>query len=420
MENKKELIVLESFYTKIKKLIKKMPLKKIGSLVLFFLALYTSTELLNGNYVAFNKIFGFSSSWDERTKYLVEAISYFFSNPKFISAILLYTFSYCIFYGLTKRTKLSCMVISIISMSFSIINHIVNDLRGVAVSISDIFSVGTALNVAKGMKVTASGELVIGLLLFIIITVWLLKFCKFNDKKEEKNKKKRVSLITIGILGIIFIYSFPPIIGNVALWSVNYAYRTYGSGLTIMKMVKTFNIEPPKSYNREEVVNLLAKYNDETIDYSGDLPNVLVVMNESLADLPKVFNIETSGDALSFFHKFMNEENIIKGNMHSSKFGGGTSIVEYEFLTQNITAFLPSGSVPYQQFITKPIKNSIVTYMNNFKYNSYGIHCANGSNYSRSKIYPLLQFNNSVFVEDMDNVELDGNNYATDKYVYSY
>ena len=55
------------------------------------------------------------------------------------------------------------------------------------------------------------------------------------------------------------------------------------------------------------------------------------------------------------------------GKMHSSQYGGGTANVEYEFLTQNSTAFLPVGAMPYQQYIKKNT-SSIVAHMNSLNY----------------------------------------------------
>ena len=111
-------------------------------------------------------------------------------------------------------------------------------------------------------------------------------------------------------------------------------------------------------------------------------------MNESFADLNSIYNIEDlSDDPISFFHELMNEENVISGVMHSSQFGGGTANVEYEFLTQNVTAFLPTGSMPYQQYITKDVNKSIVSYMNKLGYKTYGMHYWDKSGYSREKIY---------------------------------
>ena len=43
-------------------------------------------------------------------------------------------------------------------------------------------------------------------------------------------------------------------------------------------------------------------------------------------------------------------DNAIRGKAYASVFGAGTSASEFEFLTGNSMAFLPSGSIPYQQY----------------------------------------------------------------------
>ncbi len=42
------------------------------------------------------------------------------------------------------------------------------------------------------------------------------------------------------------------------------------------------------------------------------------------------------------------------GHAYTSVFGAGTSASEFEFLTGNSMAFLPSGSIPYQQSVLGP------------------------------------------------------------------
>ena len=50
------------------------------------------------------------------------------------------------------------------------------------------------------------------------------------------------------------------------------------------------------------------------------------------------------------------EKNTVTGMLNVSVCGGNTANTEFEFLTGNTMAFLPQGSIPYQQYINGDLK----------------------------------------------------------------
>ena len=86
---------------------------------------------------------------------------------------------------------------------------------------------------------------------------------------------------------------------------------------------------------------------DET---KKDYPNIIVIMNESFSD-PSVLGkeIKTNIPLTPFYDSL--SENTIKGYALSSVFGANTANSEFELLTGHTMAFMPEGSVPYQQYI---------------------------------------------------------------------
>jgi hypothetical protein len=73
-------------------------------------------------------------------------------------------------------------------------------------------------------------------------------------------------------------------------------------------------------------------------------------MNESFADLAGVLpNLKLSADPLPFYHSLT--KNTVKGTMISPVTGGGTANVEFEYLTGDSLAFLPSSTVAYQLYL---------------------------------------------------------------------
>lgn len=408
--------------SKLKQFFKSSIFKKAVFITVFFFICYLSTQLLNGNNVVFKKIFEFSTDWNERKELIYQTLEDIFKCPKSIGNVLVLLFMYLIVYGITNKTKLSCMIVSTLAITFGVINYIVIQVRGIAITVSDVYAIQTAMNVAKGIRPTIEGNFIIGMALYMIENILMWKFCKFDDKKETKTVKRRAVTTIIGVLCMGFLFVHEPLMKCIEIWNINEAYANSGAGLTLIRMIRDMKVKRPAGYNADEVRKLLETYEDDTVENEENLPNVLVVMNESFADLQSVFDFEIIEDNIPYFRKLSSGENVISGMTHSSKFGGGTANVEYEFLTQNTTAFLPTGAMPYQQYINKKVNESIIATMNNLNYNTYGIHSWNKNGYSRGKVYNFLQFKNVLFREDMPNLNIDNSisYYSDDESTYGY
>ncbi len=419
MEKNNELIVRPKD-KKIKTILKKINLKKLFFLLIFFFVCYIISELLNGNSIEFKRIFDFSIKWEDKADYVESVVQRFFKCPKFIANYCLFICLYFILYGLTNRTKISCLTILIFDFLFGVINYTVRSFRGVSITLSDIYSIRTALNVADGLKLSINGNFVTAVCLFILFMFISVKVIHVKDKYERRPTLAKNITIVLGVIGLVVICAPDYFTKDVQLWNINNAYADSGAGLTLIRMVKEFNVSKPKKYSVDETKKILAKYEDDvdSVEDTSDLPNVLVIMNESFADLTMSYNLDLSDDPLEFYHELITRDNVVSGVMHSSQFGGGTANVEYECITQNVTAFLPSGSMPYQQYISGNVKQSMVAYMNRLGYTTYGIHSWEKSGYSREKIYKLLGFDYSFFKENMENLQFMRNGYSSDQSTY--
>ncbi|MCI9063389.1 MAG: LTA synthase family protein [Clostridia bacterium] len=98
--------------------------------------------------------------------------------------------------------------------------------------------------------------------------------------------------------------------------------------------------------------------------------------------------------------------------------GGKTANCEWEFLTGNSTRFLPTGAVPYQQYIKKST-TSLVSILNSNGYSTTAFHPYNKEGYSRNVIYPLLGFKEAKFNDTMENINyIRYGDYADDLSTY--
>lgn len=334
-------------------------------------------------------------------------------NHVYWIGILVLIALYTILYSVTNRKRVSLIAVTLITYAFSAVNYIVLDIRGSAVTISDILSVRTALNVTNGINFTIKSDFIVGSILTIVTLILTIIF--FRKTKKLKLRKK--ALMLIASIATIVIIANSSYIKGMSIWNMNYTYTDNGVILTLFKLFTNLRVEKPKGYSKVEVEEILDGYTTESNFEELDV-NVIVVMNESFADYTQNPKIEMYEDSIPYFHKLQNEENVITGTMHSDAFGGYTANIEYEFLTQNTIAFMPRGATPYQQYITDNIE-SIVTKMKNLGYTTYGIHPWNKSGYRRDKVYKFLGFDYYKFREDYDDLEYSFNDYTKDSSAYS-
>lgn len=70
---------------------------------------------------------------------------------------------------------------------------------------------------------------------------------------------------------------------------------------------------------------------------NGKKPNIIYIMNESLADFSKIGTVNYNRDPLEFIHSM--KDNTISGLDYVSVFGAGTSNSEFEAMTGNTMKF---------------------------------------------------------------------------------
>jgi len=62
-------------------------------------------------------------------------------------------------------------------------------------------------------------------------------------------------------------------------------------------------------------------------------------------------------------------------------------------------AFLPQGSIPYQQYITGE-RESLASHLKNLGYQTVATHPYNATGWERNTVYPWLGFDDSIFVDE--------------------
>ena len=196
------------------------------------------------------------------------------------------------------------------------------------------------------------------------------------------------------------------------LFTPNFMYRTNGFSLAFIRNFEYMRVQEPADYSVDLVNEIIDEYLGQLpvqlrrgVDLSEyveekNLPNIVVVMSEGFSELQMLAEFSTNEDYLPFFNSL--QENVVKGYFHSSIVGGNTATSEYEFLSSDTMAFLPAGSVAYQQFIfdDMPTLNQV---LEDQGYYSVAMHPYGAAGWEREDVYQYFGFDKVKFINDFQN-----------------
>ena len=396
-----EKLDMEKVRNKFKLICSSQIFKAILILVVSTLGIYIALEILNGsmkNDLGFIKlailnipmpsVFGFIG------KYILVR-SQMLYNCVFILAIML------LIYSFIGRFRLSVGISAIFFFWFGVVNHILILSRATPFGPADIFSIPLALKMVGNFNFRVSIELIWALVIILLLFLFIYKFKPIIIEKKDRIVYRIISLV---ISIIIFVLFFTTNILNVTTyWDTITSYKSYGFLISFMNATKSLIVTEPEGYSVdkiEDVINKIEPENAEQITLT-EKPNIIAIMNESLADLGAVYNLHISEDNMPFIHNL--NENTIKGQVHTSVIGGKTANCEFEFLTGHSSRFLPADMTAYQNYIRKDT-SSIVRMLLKQGYSCTVFHPYYSSGYNRNVVYPLLGFEEFKDISKLENL----------------
>lgn len=325
--------------------------------------------------------------------------------------LILNIFFFYILYAISTfllgSTRWGFVLATVVPMLFGLVNYFVVKFRGSPIVPWDIFSIGTAASITDNYEFTFTYHLTFVLFAFIYLFI-------FSEKTVFKIKSIKIRFIAL-VLSIMCMFGYATALKTDAvketfalddiLFYPNLLYKNNGFMVSFLSNIRYIDVEKPVGYSPEVV-----KKKQEEIEKSKtietpakdiqDLPNIVVIMNEAFSDLAVNGEFETNEDYMPFIRSM--KENTIKGNLFVSVKGGSTANTEFEFLTGSTMAFLPVGSIAYQQFV-KSSMPSMASYLKGMGYSTKAIHPFNSSGWSRDIVYPYLGFDDFYSADDFVN-----------------
>lgn len=343
-------------------------------------------------------------------------------NIGWIYVLYLAAFAVC------GRTRIAVPLVSVSLYLISLAEAFVVAFRGRPIMFWDVFALRTAMSVSGNYSfvITRAMKLAFLGLLAINLLAWALPL-------RVKGRKPRLLFaggsagLAVGF-GLWFFGYLAPAWGlGINMWAVNETYREYGYVLSTAVSFRYAVKKKPEGYSQarirqiyEEIIGedeeLLASNGDVGMKTEGEITpvNIICIMNESLADLKTAGDFETNREYFPFLNSL--EENTVRGSLCVPVFGSMTSNTEFEFLTGDSMALLPSNCIAYQFYI-HPGTYGLTSTLKDQGYRPVAVHPYPRENWNRDESYRNMGFDYFLDIEDFEGSgEL--RNYVSDRANY--
>jgi phosphoglycerol transferase MdoB-like AlkP superfamily enzyme len=240
-----------------------------------------------------------------------------------------------------------------------------------------------------------------------LISLWVFAWRRFRPlTKKERLTRLAVALPLIaGFVSIMDYNEFSWVRDRLKvfpiMWDQAENYRHNGFMMAFAINLPMANVQAPSGYMVDAIDKIPSKPLPAGTTHRSK-PDVIVVMSESLWDPMRLESVKLSADPMPVIRESQS------GSVFSPEFGGLTANVEFEALTGFSNAFLPTGSIPYQQYVRKPIP-SLATFFRAEGYTARAIHPFSGWFWNRSAVYKAFGFQTFKDVDKMPPLAKRGN-----------
>lgn len=347
--------------------------------------------------------------------------------------LLFFYVLYGLLTALTGSVRMGFRLATLVPMLFGLTNYFVVSFRGSPIVPWDLLSFGTAASVADNYEFVLSWKAFYSVLAFI----WMILLSSKSTVRLGRKKLRVISIAAYAALMFLYVgeiqnSAVQSFFGmDTTLFTLNVLYRNNGIAAAFLGNLRFLNIEQPSGYSVDKVEALMKQVEadeqgeedaknepetdaqgetvqatqGETVQatqaetnataeteapaFSGQYPNIVVIMNEAFSDLSVWGDFATSEEVMPFFKSLQQEA--VGGELYVSVKGGNTANTEFEFLTGDTMGFLPKGSIPYQQYINDETP-SLASYLKTLGYSTTAIHPYNRTGWDRDTVYEKFGF----------------------------
>ena len=335
---------------------------------------------------------------------------------------------------LTRFAPLATLIAAILGCVPAAVDFYTLQLRGEPFLPWDLAQVSEAAGVASAAGIHIQTSMVVSIVIILLLLV--ASFFLYCGRKKL-NWKPRVlgfAASAAAVCGLLFgVFLQPAVTQAIGIlpdaWMQDRYYRYYGVTTSFLTNLTNLEIAKPDDYSEDAVNEILddtaAAGNYQTaplypasygaVTPAGETeqsPTIIYVMDESYWDVSELeqYGFAFDTDVSANLHRL--QETGASGRAYSPSFGGGTCDVEFEALTGYSVSYLPNGSKPYQQHVTRPMF-SLPNYLKMQGYQTAAVHCFWAKYWSRDTAYPNLGLDTFLSLEKMTHVNKVRRHYWT-------
>ena len=336
--------------------------------------------------------------------------------------------------ALTRFAPLATLAAAVLGCVPAAVNFYTLQLRGEPFLPWDLAQVSEAAGVAGAAGIHIQTSMIVAIV--VVLALLVVTFFLYRGRKKLRwlPRLAWLAAVAAALCGLIFgVYLQPSVtlaLGIVSdAWMQDRYYRYYGVITSFMTNLTNLEIDKPDEYS-EETVNAILDDVEAANSYTTNPlyldsyaattpadeveqePTIIYVMDESYWDVSELeqYGFVFDTDVSANLHRL--QQASAYGRVYSPSFGGGTCDVEFEALTGYSVSFLPNGSKPYQQHVTKPMF-ALPNYLKTKGYQTAAVHCFWAKYWSRDTAYPNLGFDSFLSLERMRGVEKVRKHYWT-------
>ena len=334
----------------------------------------------------------------------------------------------------TRFAPLATLLSALLGCLPATVDFYTLQLRGEPFLPWDLAQVSEAAGVASAAGIHVQTSMAFSAVLVLALTVGSFFLYRGRQKLPWVRRLAGFAASTAAVCALVFgVFLQPAVTQALGIlpdaWMQDRYYRYYGVVTSFLTNLTNLEIDKPESYSEEAIDAILddveagEKYTTSPAypdsyaaqtpaDERVEQPTIIYVMDESYWDVSELeqYGFQFDTDVSANLHAL--QQNSAHGRVYSPSFGGGTCDVEFEALTGYSVSYLPNGSKPYQQHVTKPMF-ALPSYLKTQGYQTAAVHCFWARYWSRDTAYPNLGLDDFISLEKMHGVEKVRRHYWT-------
>ena len=309
-------------------------------------------------------------------------------------------------YFLTTKISAAMALVSVPMLICHLINAFKLALRNEPFYPWDITLAGEATNILSSISLSLSKPMILAIAYVaaavVVALIMDLLVLRRNRPRYRVSLAGFISMLAaFGICGGLWLNAGYIQENTIAVRMYNQR-MTYEENGFVYAFASNFyhsQIREPEDYSAASIRELTQGY----AGAEGSVePNVIVVMSEAFADIWNADKLTFDRELAPNFRRLA--EQYLTGNCMTSEYGGNTANCEFELLTGFSTYLMPSGTVPYMNYLNQKT-DSYVSFLKSRDYYAVALHPYQRSFFSREKAYELLGFDDYYSEEHFEGAQ---------------